>query len=79
MSAPCIHDQGWADKLAALSFVTEAVNVILLGPPGVGKTHLAIGLGLKAIERGHRVVGQFESAKATNSPRVQTRVATSSD
>src|SRR5439155_1300776 len=31
-------------------------NVVLLGPPGVGKTHLAVGLGLKAIERGYRVL-----------------------
>ncbi|GAC44510.1 DNA replication protein, partial [Paenibacillus popilliae ATCC 14706] len=30
-------------------------NVILLGPPGVGKTHLSVGLGIEALERGHRV------------------------
>ena len=29
---------------------------MLLGPPGVGKTHLAIGLGLEAIEHGYRVL-----------------------
>jgi len=29
---------------------------VILGPPGVGKTHLAVGLGLKAIERGYRVL-----------------------
>ena len=34
----------------------RAENVILLGPPGVGKTHLAIGLGVKAAEAGHRVL-----------------------
>jgi DNA replication protein DnaC len=36
--------------------------VILLGPPGVGKTHLAVGLGLKAIQHGYRVL--FTTAAA---------------
>jgi DNA replication protein DnaC len=35
-------------ELAELGFLGRAENVILLGPPGVGKTHLAIGLGVKA-------------------------------
>ena len=43
-------------ELVGLSFVERAENVILLGPPGVGKTHLAIALGIKAVEAGHRVV-----------------------
>lgn len=43
-------------ELAGLSFVERAENVILLGPPGVGKTHLAIALGIKAVEAGHRVL-----------------------
>jgi len=59
--APCIHDQGRADKLVARSFVTEAANVIMLGPPGVGKTHPAIGLGLKAIEQDHGVFFRLSS------------------
>jgi len=42
-------------ELAQLAFVREAANVLLLGPPGVGKTHLAVALGLKAIEAGYGV------------------------
>lgn len=38
--------------LATLRFVENAENVVFLGPPGVGKTHLAIGLGVAAIEQG---------------------------
>ena len=43
-------------ELAGGAFVERAENVILLGPPGVGKTHLAIALGVKAAEAGHRVL-----------------------
>ena len=43
-------------ELAGLSFVERAQNVVLLGPPGVGKTHLAIGLGVKAVEAGYSVL-----------------------
>ncbi len=35
-------------ELAGLAFVERSENVILLGPPGVGKTHLAIALGVKS-------------------------------
>ena len=43
-------------ELAGGAFVERAENVIFLGPPGVGKTHLAIALGVKAAENGHRVL-----------------------
>ena len=43
-------------ELAGLGFVERADNVILLGPPGVGKTHMAIALGVKAVEAGHKVL-----------------------
>ncbi len=43
-------------ELAGLSFVERAENVVFLGPPGVGKTHLAVALGVKALEAGQRVL-----------------------
>ena len=42
--------------LASGAFLTEARNVVLLGPPGTGKTHLATGLGVAAAHHGHRVL-----------------------
>jgi DNA replication protein DnaC len=46
--------------LASLDFITAHENVIFLGPPGTGKTHLATALGIKACVAGYRV--QFASA-----------------
>ena len=41
--------------LGTLDFVAAKENVIFLGPPGTGKTHLAIGLAIRACQAGHRV------------------------
>ena len=41
--------------LGTLDFVEAKDNVVFLGPPGTGKTHLSIGLGLRACQAGHRV------------------------
>ncbi len=41
--------------LGALDFVAAKENVIFLGPPGTGKTHLATALGIRACQAGHRV------------------------
>lgn len=49
-------DRRQVRELAGMSFVERAHNVIILGPPGVGKTHLAIGLGVKAVEAGYSVL-----------------------
>ena len=46
-------DERLVKELASMAFVGEASNLVLLGPPGVGKTHLAVALALKAIESGY--------------------------
>ncbi len=48
--------------LASCHFIEHGENVVILGPPGVGKSHLAVGLGIKAIEHGYRVL--FTTAAA---------------
>lgn len=47
--------------LAQLDFLAEHKNVVFLGPPGTGKTHLSIALGVAAARKGHRVA--FASAQ----------------
>jgi len=42
--------------LSSCHFIEHGDNVIVLGPPGVGKTHMAVSLGLKAIKAGYRVL-----------------------
>lgn len=43
------------EQLREMLWLEHTYNLILLGPPGVGKTHLSVGLGLEALERGYRV------------------------
>jgi len=48
--------------LLDFGFIDERQNLVFIGPPGVGKTHLAIGIALKAIEAGYKVL--FRTALA---------------
>jgi len=44
------------NQLSSLDWVDQSYNLVLLGPTGVGKTHLSVGLGIKAVEQGYKVV-----------------------
>lgn len=48
-------DEKVVAELKTLKFIYNAENVVFLGPPGVGKTHLAVGLGIEAVKAGHKV------------------------
>ena len=47
-------DRKLVDELGTLRFLEDATNVLFIGPPGVGKTMLAVGLGRAAVEAGLR-------------------------
>ncbi len=73
-------DKKQLQGLATCRFLESGENVILLGPPGVGKTHLAVGLGLKAIQHGYRVLFTTAAAmlatltKALNESRLEEKL-----
>lgn len=52
---PSINERQIRD-LATLRFVSRTENILFLGPPGVGKTHLAVGLGMVAVLQGMSVL-----------------------
>ena len=58
---PCI-DTAVIRELKTLSWAGSGSNILFLGPPGVGKTHLAIGFGLLAVKQGYSVL--FKTAEA---------------
>jgi DNA replication protein DnaC len=47
-------DPSLVNELASCRYLETATNVLLIGPPGVGKTHMAVGLARKAVEAGYR-------------------------
>lgn len=47
-------DRELVERLSTLRFIEEGTNVIFLGPPGVGKTHLSVALALRALNAGHK-------------------------
>jgi DNA replication protein DnaC len=70
--------------LGTLDFIAEKGNVVFLGPPGTGKTHLATGIAIRACQAGHRVLfatasqwtGRLATAHATGKLQAElTRLA----
>ena len=48
-------DERLIRELSTGNFISHGENILMFGPPGVGKSHLAIGLGRKIVEQGHTV------------------------
>jgi len=73
-------DKKQLTELATCHFIEHGENLVILGPPGVGKTHLAVGLGLKAIAQGYRVLFSTAAAmiatltKATSDGRLEDKL-----
>jgi len=73
-------DKASIQEIASLRFIHNAENVVFLGPPGVGKTHLAISLGIEAVKAGFRVNFSNASilverlAKAENGKKLEEKI-----
>ena len=71
LSAQPSIDQKLVRELAAGAYLTDATNVLFIGPPGVGKTMLAVILGRAALDSGHRVY--YTTAAGPGRPVPQSR------
>ena len=78
---PSVNEKQIRD-LATLRFVAHGENVLLLGPPGVGKTHLAVSLGMAVLLNGQTVLFYTvadlldQLAQDAKTDRLQTRLKT---
>ena len=70
-------DRRQEQELAASRFIAHGDAVLLLGPPGVGKSHLAIALGREAIRQGYSVL--FSTAQAVLAMDLSTRIPRQAD
>ncbi len=59
-------DKKQIQTLSTCHFIEHVENLVILGPSGVGKTYLTVGLGLKAIEHGYRVLFTTAAALITS-------------
>lgn len=74
-------------NLATCEFIRKKENVVFIGPPGTGKTHLSISIGIKALQQGYKVIfttvsdmmGALFESKADNSYAQKLKYYLSSD
>jgi DNA replication protein DnaC len=59
-------DEALVRELSELSFLASAYNVVFIGGPGTGKTHLASAIGIEAVQRHGKRVRYFSTVELTN-------------